>query len=327
MNTRRQILSMIGLAPMYAPLSAFAAPPAYPTQATKIFVGFAAGGGTDVLARIFAQRLDANYKQPFVVENKTGASGAIAAVSVAKSASDGYNLLMAADAHLIYPHLSKGLTYKAVEDFTPIACLSSGPQCIAVHPDFPCNSLDELIELSKRDKQGLAYASGGAGTLTQMVVELIKANSDLKVTHIPFKGSAPSLVPVMSGEIPVLSSPLGIVLPHIASKKLKPIAVTSAKRTKFLPNTPAVSETKGFEQYEATSWVGLLGPKNMPPEIVKEINRFASSLSADPTFIERLDRNAWSPVTLSAEEFKAKMEKDSIKWKSLIEKQGIQLDA
>lgn len=326
MNTRRQILSMMGLAPLYAPLSALAAP-GYPTQASKIYVGFAAGGGTDVLARLFAQRLETHFKQPFVVENKTGASGAIAAVGVAKAPADGYNLLMAADAHLIYPHLAKGLTYKAVDDFTPIACLSSGPQVIAVHPDFPCNSLAELIELSKRDKKGLAYASGGAGTLTQMVVELIKANSDLSLTHIPFKGSGPSLVPVMAGEIPVLSSPLGIVLPHIASKKLKPLAVTSAKRTKFLPDTPTVSETKGFEQYEATSWVGLLGPKGMPADIVKEINSFANTLSTDPSFIERLDKNAWSPVSMTADEFKAKMEKDSIKWKNLIQKQGIQLDA
>ena len=326
MNTRRQILSLMGLAPLYAPLGALAAAPGYPAQPTRIFVGFAAGGGTDVLARLFAQRLEAHYKQPFVVENRTGASGAIAAVHVAKSVPDGYNLLMAADAHLIYPHLAKGLTYKAVEDFTPIACLSSGPQVIAVHPELPCNNLDELIALSKKDKK-LAYASGGGGTLTQMVVELIKVNSDLSLTHVPFKGSGPSLVPVMAGEVPVLSSPLGIVLPHIATKKLKPIAVTSAKRTKFLPDTPAVSETKGFENYEATSWVGLLGPKNMPPEIVKELNRFANSLSTDPTFIERLDRNAWSPVSLTAEEFKAKMEKDSIKWKNLIEKQGIQLDS
>lgn len=327
MNTRRQILTLMGLAPIASHLNAIAALPAYPTQASKIYVGFAAGGGTDVLARLLAQRLEAHFKQPFVVENKTGASGAIAAVGVARSAPDGYSLLMAADAHLIYPHLAKGLTYKAVDDFTPIACLSSGPQVIAVHPDVPCNTLAELIEFSKRDKKGLAYASGGAGTLTQMVVELIKANSDLDLTHIPFKGSGPSLIPVLSGEIPVLSSPLGIVLPHIASKKLKPIAVTSAKRTKFLPDTPAVAETKGFEQYEATSWVGLLGPKGMPAAIVKEINRFANTLSTDPSFIERLDKNAWSPVSLTAEEFKSKMERDSIKWKKLIDKQGIQLDA
>ena len=327
MNTRRQILSMMGIAPLCAPLGALAASPGYPTQASKIFVGFAAGGGTDVLARLLAQRLETHFKQPFVVENKTGASGAIAAVGVAKAPPDGYNLLMAADAHLIYPHLAKGLTYKAVEDFTPIACLSSGPQVIAVHPNFPCNNLAELIELSRKDKKSLAYASGGAGTLTQMVVELLKTNSDLSLTHVPFKGSGPSLVPVMAGEIPVLSSPLGIVLPHIASKKLKPIAVTSARRTKFLPDTPAVSETKGFEQYEATSWVGLLGPKGMPAEIVNEINQFANTLSTDPSFIERLDKNAWSPVSMTAPEFKAKMEKDSIKWKNLIEKQGIQLDA
>ena len=349
MPTRRNILSSLALAPALAHLGAFAqasglsptssgAYPAasgsaprpasgWPQQASKIYVGFAAGGGTDVLARLFAQRLEAHFKQPFVVENKTGASGAIAAVGVAKAPPDGHSLLMAADAHLIYPHLSTGLTYKAVDDFTPIACLSSGPQVIAVHPDVPANNLAELIALSHKDKKGLAYASGGAGTLTQMVVELIKTQSDLNITHIPFKGSGPSLIPVIAGEIPVLSSPLGIVLPHIASKKLKPIAVTSAKRTKFLPGTAAVSETKGFEGYEATSWVGLLGPKGLPADIVQAINAFAGTLATDPAFVERLDKNAWSPVSLSAADFKAKMERDSAKWKKLIDQQGIKLDA
>lgn len=326
-TTRRTALSAIALAPLLAHLGAKAATSSYPKQASKIYVGFAAGGGTDVLARLFAQRLETHYKQAFVVENKTGASGAIAAVGVAKAPADGYSLLMAADAHLIYPHLSTGLTYNAVEDFTPIACLSSGPQVIAVHPDVPCNNLAELISLSRQKKNTMAYASGGAGTLTQMVVELIKANSDLDLTHVPFKGSGPSLIPVMAGEIAVLSSPLGIVLPHIASKKLKPIAVTSAKRTKFLPDTPTVSETKGFEQYEATSWVGLLGPKGLPAEIVNDINAFANTLANDPAFVARLDTNAWSPVRLSAAEFRAKMEQDSIKWKRLIDQQGIKLDA
>ena len=300
MPTRRKFVSALALAPALAHLGAFAQASAWPKQASKVYVGFAAGGGTDVLARLFAQRLEGHFKQPFVVENRTGASGAIAAVGVAKAPPDGYSLLMAADAHLIYPHLAQGLTYKAVDDFTPIACLSSGPQVIAVHPDLPVNNLAELIALSNKDKKGLAYASGGAGTLTQMVVELVKAQSDLNLMHIPFKGSGPSLVPVMAGEIPVLSSPLGIALPHIASKKLKPIAVTSAKRTKFLPDTPAVSETKGFESYEATSWVGLLGPRGMPADVVQAINAFASTLATDPTFIERLDKNAWAPVSLSA---------------------------
>ena len=317
----------MGLVPAGLHLNLFAQNAAYPDKPARIIVGFAAGGGTDVLARIFAKSLEDNFGKPFVVDNKTGASGSIAAVHVARADPDGYTLLMAADAHLIYPHLSTGLTYQAVDDFTPIACLSSGPQCIAVHPDFPCNSIEELITLSRKEKTGIDYATGGAGTLTHMVMELLKANSDINLSHIPFKGSGPSLIPVIAGDIPVLSAPLGTVLPHINSKKLKPIAVTSSTRSKFLPNVPTVSETAGFETYEASSWVGLLGPKDTSQEAVHKINAFARKLSTDNAFIERLDKNAWNPVNLTPEEFKLKMINDSIKWKDLIEKEGIKLDA
>jgi tripartite-type tricarboxylate transporter receptor subunit TctC len=284
----------------------------------KLTVGFAAGGGTDILARLAAKHLESLVGSHFIVENKTGASGSIAASYVAKTPPDKRTLLVTSDSHVIYPHTTRTPNYEPVAEFTAIAGLAGGPQCILCHPDSKFQSIAELIQYSNNKVSDLTYASGGTGTLTHMVMELLKHKSGIQARHIPFRGSAPSLPPVMAGEISLLSSPLGMVLPHIQSGRLKALAVTSKQRSPLLPNVPTISETAGLSDYEAASWVGIIGPKGMQAAEVDKLNKAIAQFTQDKAFLDSIQANAWSPIRLNPKEFSAFITAENKKWAQLI---------
>lgn len=292
----------------------------------KFIVGFAAGGGTDILARLVAKNFEDLSKVSSIVENKTGASGSIAANFVANSAPEQRNLLITSDSHLIYPYINAKANYDPIKDFTPIAGLAGGPQCLLTQANSPVNTIEDLITASQKYGADITYASGGAGTLTHMVVELLKSKTALKARHIPFRGSAPSVMPVIAGEINLLSSPLGMVLPHINSGKLKALAVTSKLRSPLLPNTPTVAETPGLQDYEASSWVGILGPQRMDLTDVASINTLIQKISQQPEFLTGISSNAWAPIRLNPSDFSAFIHKENAKWMELITKNKIDLE-
>ncbi|MGD9942470.1 MAG: tripartite tricarboxylate transporter substrate binding protein [Burkholderiaceae bacterium] len=298
----------------------------YPDKPVHILVGFAAGGGIDIMARIVAKSLTEQLGQPFVVENRPGASGIIAAGRVAKSSPDGVTLLVTADVHLIAPTLTKEVPYDPLKDFAAVGTLASGPQCIAVHPGFAAQTLPALIESAKARPGALAYASGGGGTLTHMAMELFCTRAGIRMLHIPHKGSGPSLMPVMAGDVPVLSISLGSALPHAKSGKLRILAVTSAQRTPLAPEIPTVAESAGLSGFEASSWMGVLAPAGTPPPVVSLLNAEIEKLLQRRDVQEQLAINAWVANPQSPQSFSDMLARDMAKWTALVRDTGIKAD-
>ncbi|MCC6533974.1 MAG: tripartite tricarboxylate transporter substrate binding protein [Burkholderiales bacterium] len=291
---------------------------AFPAKPVRILVGFAPGGGIDVSARLAAQRLGESLGQPFLVDNRAGASGAIAAAQVAKAAPDGHILLMTADVHVITPAFARELPYDPIKDFAAVGTLVSGPQAIAVHPSLPARSAAELIALARTQREGIAYASAGGGTLTHVAMELFRSMAGIRLLHVPYKGSGASVVAVIGGEVPILSIAIGQSLPHSKAGKLRTLAVTSAKRSQLAPEIPALAETPGLAGYEASSWVGMLAPAATPAAIVNTLNAEIERLLQRRDVLEQLAARAWVAHARSPKAFSEFIAAETAKWAKLI---------
>jgi tripartite-type tricarboxylate transporter receptor subunit TctC len=249
------------------PIAATAAE--YPVKPVRMIIPFAAGGTTDLLARAISQHLAQAWGQPVVNENRAGANGLIAADLVAKSPGDGYTLSVVAMGHAINPLIYKKLPYDAEADFTPISLIATFPQLVLVHPSVPAKSLGELISLAKTASPQLTYASGGNGSSQHLAGALFTHMAGLNMTHVPYKGGAPALLDLVGGNVKTM-----IVQPtsreQITSGQLRALAVSSAARSRHYPDVPTVSEA-GVPGYQSVAWYGVIGPKNMPPEILKKV--------------------------------------------------------
>jgi tripartite-type tricarboxylate transporter receptor subunit TctC len=316
-----------GLFVLLAPCLAQGQTPAgYPAKPVRILVGFAPGGGIDIMARMAAQRMTESLGQSFVVDNRPGASGNIAAAQVAKSAPDGYTLLMTADVHVITPGFTKELSYDPVKDFAPIGTFVSGPQAIAVHPSLPARSLPELIALAKKQPGSIAYATAGGGTLTHMAVELFRSMSGIKLLHVAYKGSGASVIAAISGEVPVLSIAIGQATPHAKAGKLRILAVTSAKRWQLSPEIPTVAEVPGLAGYEAASWQGLLAPAGTSTAIVSRLNSEIDRMLQRRDILDQLVERAWVANPRTPQAFTEFMTREMAKWAKLIRESDLKAD-
>ena len=302
------------------------APASYPVKPVRILVGFAAGGGIDTTARIAAQRMSESLGQPFVVDNRPGASGTIAAAQVAKAPPDGYTLLMTADVHAITPNLVKDLPFDAIRDFAAVGTVLSGPQCFAAHPAFPPRSLPELIALAKARPEAIAYASPGSGTLAHVAMELFRSMAGIRLAHIAYKGSASSGVAVMGGEVPLLTTGLGQAIPHAKAGRLRILAVTSAQRTPFTPEIASVAEVPGLAGYEAIAWQGLLAPAGTPAAIVSLLNAQIDRLLRQQAVLEQLAARAWVAYPRTPSAFAELIAKDVAKWAKVIQEAGLKTE-
>lgn len=298
--------------------------PAYPVKPVRMVVGFPPGGGIDAVARIFAQHLAESMKQPFVVDNRAGASGNIGAFQVAKAPPDGHTLLMTADVHVITPAFSKDPNFDPVKDFTPVGTVTAAPQCIAVHPSVPARSLAQLVALAKSQRPPLAYASAGTGTLTHVAMELFRSMAGINLLHVPYKGSGPSATAVVSGEVPLIFIAFGLAQPHASSGRLRMLAVTTAQRTALAPGIPTVAEATGLRGYEAASWQGILAPANTPRPIITALNAEIERLLKRSDVREQLAARASVPNPLSPAAFQAKLAADLAKWTKLVRDLGLQ---
>lgn len=297
--------------------------PTYPSKPVRIIVGFAPGGGIDTIARMASRKFSESLGQQFIVDNRPGASGIIGADLVAKAAPDGYTLLMTADVHTITPGMYDKLPFDPIKDFSPVGTFASGPQCIAVHPSLPAQSLRELILLSKKKPNEVSYASAGGGTLTHVAVELFASMAGIKLLHVPYKGSGPSVVAAIGGEVPVLSIALGQALPHAGMGRLRVLAVTSAERTKLAPNIPAIAEVANLKGYESVSWLGLLAPAGTPPAIVGRINAEIGRQLQLADVLDQFAGRAWVPYQQSPAVFAEMIKSDILKWGKVIRDSGI----
>ena len=244
----------------------------YPDKQVKIIVPYPPAGTTDILARLIAAKLTDRLKQAFVVENRPGAGGAIGTVVVAKSPADGYTLLMGTvNTHGINTAIIKNLPYDAIREFYPVTIIGSTPNVLAVNPSVPAKTLAELLALARAKPGSLNFGSTSPGGSPHMSGELLKALAQVDIAHIPYKGLAPAMTDLLSGQVQLMFSSMVAIVPQIKAGKLRALAVTGAKRSPLLPDVPTLAES-GLTGYEAGSWYGLLAPAGTSPDIIRRIN-------------------------------------------------------
>jgi tripartite-type tricarboxylate transporter receptor subunit TctC len=289
----------------------------YPNKPVKIVVPFPAGGPTDVLTRAVADKLGIAMGQPVVVENKPGAGGAIGADFVAKSAPDGYTLVMATSStHSVGPYLSK-LPYDPDKDFTPIIFVGSATNILVVPPSLGVSSVKELIELAKRNPGKLNYASSGIGSVVHLTSEHFANEAGIRITHVPYKGVQQSVPDLLSGQVAMLFDNIMTAQPHIRSGKLRPLGISSAQRSPLVPEVPTIAE-QGLAHFESRTWFGLFGPAGTPGAIADRVNAEMSKVLQDATIRERFAQLGFEPAGGTPREFTAMVAKDAQKWSRVI---------
>ena len=305
-----RILVLLALALIVA--AAVAQGTAYPAKPVRIVVPSSPGGGTDILARVLAQKLSESQGQQFVVENRPGAGQVIGIEAVARSAPDGYTLLMAASAIVINEVLYAKPPYDTLRDFVPVTLGASLPNILVVHPALPVKSVRELIALAKARPGQLNYSSAGSGTSPHLSMELFRLMAGITLTHVPYKGTGPATVDLVAGQVQLSMPNVLTALPQIKGGKLRGLGVTSAKRATGLPDIPAIAET--LPGYEAIQWYGLLAPAGTPREIVNKVQAETARILVLPEVKARLAADGADAVGNRPEEFAAYIRTEIAKW-------------
>jgi tripartite-type tricarboxylate transporter receptor subunit TctC len=295
----------------------------YPDHAIKMVVPFAAGGGTDVLARIIAQNLNSKWGQPVVVENQPGASGAIGTRAVMKAPPDGYTLLMASTGALMAVSGSADAAgpFDVNKVLSPIVVAAAPPYLLVVSPTLPVKSTADLIRLAKQKPEGLTFGSAGVGAASHLSGLLFASTTGIKMLHIPYKGTGPAVTDLLGGRIDMMFAPGPVVQQFVQSGQLKALGVTDTQRSKFYPDIPPVSDA--VPGYESVGWFGLLAPPNTPPEIVKAINEVI--VAAMQEFRDHLATLGAEPKPQTPEEFGRYINADVAKWSKLVKDNDVQL--
>jgi tripartite-type tricarboxylate transporter receptor subunit TctC len=297
----------------------------YPNKPVRLIVPFPAGGATDLFARTVSQKLGEKLGVALVVENRPGAGGTLGADLAAKATADGYTLLLSTSStHSIGPNLNPRMPYDAVRDFTPIGHLGNAPSIMLVPNNSPAKTVKEWIDYAKKNPGRLNYASSGNGTIVQLSAELFKAQADVFVVHIPYKGTALAIPDLITGKVDVLFDSLPTGMPHVREGRLRALGVTSLKATPLAPGVPAIADV--LPGYESNTWFGLFGPKGLPPEVVSRVNTAANQALQDPEVMDKLQRFGIEPVGGTPAQFNTMLASESAKWKKIITERKITLD-
>lgn len=321
----RMLFPALAAALISIPLTTVAQAQGYPNKLVRIVVPFPPGGPVDVVTRIVAPKLGEILGQLVVVENRSGASGTIGTGIVAKSAPDGYMLILGTTTTLtVAPRLYRDLPYDPVKDLQPVSRLAVIPSVLVVHPSVPVGSVRELIALARAQPGKLLFGSAGAGTSQHLAVELFKHMAGIDLLHVPYKGGAPAMADLLGGQIALTIEPLNTALPQVRPGKLKGLAVTTLARIPALPDLPPVADT--LPGYESTLWFSLLGPAGMPRDIVNLLHAAIVKTVRAPEVRDRLAVQGADPIGDSVEEFAEAIRRDSVKWAELVKKMGLKLD-
>ncbi len=303
--------------------AASAAAQNYPNKPIRLIVGYSAGGGTDVIARIVGLRLSEVLGQPIVVDNRPAAAGSAAAGLVARSPADGYTLFVAATSTLaVNPSLYKNLPYDTAKDFTPVAQIVSMPNLLVVTPSLPAASVAELIALAKAERGKLTYASGGVGSSNHFTAELFNYMAGVKMTHIPYKGGGPAMVDVASGQVAIFFSTIASAMPQVKSGRLRALGVTSARRSQSLPEVQTIAEG-GLPGYESTIWYGALLPAHAPKDIVVRLNAEIVKILKTAEIRQKFLALGADTVITTPEQFTQYIRTEIIKWDKVVKDAGI----
>jgi len=297
----------------------------YPVKPVRIIVPFPPGGGSDLIARLLAQKLSGALGQPVVADNRAGASGNIAAELVAKSAPDGYTLLFGNSSLSISPAVFQKLAYDPVRDLIPISMVSSYPFVFAAHPSLPVRSVRELIALARAKPDALDYSSAGAGTMSHLAMELMRLKTGIKVTHLPYKGAAPASVSLISGEAQCAFLVMPVAGPQINGGRLRGLGVAAKTRSAVIPQVLTMHEA-GVEGHEALQWNGLFAPARTPQTILDRLHREVVKALAEPEIRQRFAAEGADPVGSTPSEFAAFYRVEADKWADVAKRSGTKLD-
>ena len=322
---KRQLLRGLCAATLAVASLGLAQAQSYPSKAVRLIVPFPAGGATDLFARTLSQKISEKLGQTVVVENRPGAGGTLGSDLAAKAIPDGYTLLLSTSStHSIGPNLNPRMPYDAVRDFTPIAHLGNAPSIMLVPNNSPAKTVKEWIDYAKKNPGRLNYASSGNGTIVQLSAELFKAQADVFVVHIPYKGTALAIPDLITGKVDVLFDSLPTGMPHVRDGRLRALGVTTLKPTALAPGIPAIADV--LPGYESNTWFGLFGPKGLPPEVVSRVNTAANQVLQDPEVMDKLQRFGIEPVGGTPAQFTTMLASESAKWKKIITERKITLD-
>jgi tripartite-type tricarboxylate transporter receptor subunit TctC len=298
----------------------------YPDKPVKLIVAFPPGGGTDIVSRIVAQRLTVMWGQPVVVDNRPGASGNMAFGMLAKSPADGYTLGVTTPEQVIAPSLYRDLPFNVLTSFTPITMMARLPLILVAGNSFAPNTMDEVIALAKANPGKVNFASTGIGGPAHLAVELLMKQAGVKMTHIPYKGSAPAYTDLMSGQVQFLSNNIVSSMPFIQAGKLKALAVTSAQRSPIAPDVRTVAES-GLPGFDVNVWYGLLAPAGTPAAVINKINRDVQKVLQEPDVRKQILAQGAQPVGDSPEHFGQTMKHEVQMWADVIRSSNISVEA
>jgi tripartite-type tricarboxylate transporter receptor subunit TctC len=294
----------------------------WPNGPVKMFVGFAAGGSTDIIARDIGHELEKVWGQPVVVENRAGANGAIAAGQLAKLPADGQTLMMIVSGHVTNGHLNPKQPFDALKDFTPIVQIASSPLLIFAHPSFPAADIKSMLALAKEKPSTISYTSPGTGSIQHLSMELLAYLAGVKLVHVPYRSGALALNDTLAGHVPLSVLSVLQALPHLQAGTIKPLAVTSAKATDILPNVPALADA-GLKDYEAELWYVVIAPPGLSPELTERINSQIVKIVKSPEMQKRLADQGARPVGSTPAQTAAFMKAESDKWGKVIKEANI----
>lgn len=307
-------------------LPGLAAAQDYPTRPIRLVVPYPAGGTTDILARLAAVQLGERLKQPVVVDNRAGASGAIGSAEVARAAPDGYTLLMAtASSHGINSALYKKLPYDAVKDFAPVTMLASTPNIVVVNPSVPANNLKELIALAKAQPGKLNFGSTSLGGSPHMSAELLKMQAGIDIVHVPYKGAAPMLADLLGGQVQIGFDNLPSTINFVNTGKVRAIAVTTPQRWPGAPDIPTVAES-GLPGYEVSGWFGLLAPAGTPKAFLDTLQQALAAAVAQPEVAKRMLELGAQPIANTPEAFARQIPQEVKKWQDVVKATGVSVE-
>jgi len=296
----------------------------YPSRPVRVIVGFPPGGASDIIARLTGQWLSERLGQPFVIENRTGASGNIATELVANATADGHTLLLVNAGNTINASLYNNLKFDFIRDIAPVAAVVRVPLVMQVNPSVPANTLRDFIAYAKTNAGKINYGSAGTGTPQHVSAELFKMMTGINMSHIPYRGSAPALADLMGGHVQVVFDTTTASLEYIRAGKLRALAVTTAMRSEALPDTPTIAEF--VPGYEASGWYGFGAPKQTAASIVSELNKQINAALADPNIKSRLAGLGSTPIPMMPAEFGKLMLSDSEKWAKVVKFSGAKVD-
>lgn len=327
MNLRARSLALLALGAigLCGSQAGVFAQPSYPSKPIRIISPFAPGGGNDTICRIVAPKVSESLKQQVIIDSRPGANGIVGTDVAARSAPDGYTIILIPSGHAVNASLYRKLPYDSIRDFTPITLVGTSPLILVMHPTVPVKNVKELIPFAKARPGQLTYSSAGVGASAHLAGALFETMTGTKMVHIPYKGSALALTDLIAGQVSMSFSTAASAMPHVRSGRLRALAVTGAARSPALPDLPTVAES-GVPGYEASLWYGFVGPARMPAEIVQRLNTEIVAALKLPEVRDRLANEGVEARSTTTEEFSRLLVSDVKRWAAVIEKTGVRVE-